>query len=103
MNRAKAIALDALRSPVRRALDTAWACARLQAWRDTSTGRRIFDPDGAVDAMRVGLGALVRSHILEWWEIGVDESSHTTWHLEVKYTYRQNGVRQTGKDRFRLW
>ena len=99
----KAICLAAFKCPVHRALTEAWAKARPCAWRRTTANTLVFDPDGAVDAMRDELGRLVRERILVTWDLEVDESRFdSSWGLIVRFAHRYKGAIEHKKKRFDL-
>lgn len=103
MDRRKQLALDALKCPVRRALQTCWAEARQCAWRQTTANALVFDPDSAVDRMRELLGVCVCKGVLCYWELEVQEGwLCNDWTLKLRFTFQQNGTRTTGTEKFRV-
>ena len=97
MTDVKAIALSALKCPVKRPLDQAWDCARRFAWRHTSAGNLRYDPDGAVDVMREELGSLVRKGVLVNWSVEVIERNYGV--SLVVEAYWQRGPHALGHTR----
>lgn len=99
MNRAKKIALDALKCPVRRAVNDAFNRARPAAYQDLGHGHVVFTPSMGVDKLRQELDKLVRDKILKSWTLDVETEYPTKCHVDVKFTYAQgHGVLS-----FRVW
>jgi hypothetical protein len=102
MNRAKQLALDALKCPVRHALKVMFEEARVSAWQ-TREGIRCFVPLSAVAQMKERLAYLRNIGMIQSWELEVEEVSHVNYRVAVLVGYRHNGAKRTAKESWRLW
>lgn len=102
MTRAKQLALDALKCPVRHALKGMFESARLRAW-DTINNVNCFVPMMAVKQMRKELTYLCQLNIINSWELEVTEATNTEYRVELRVVYKANGVRRTTVEHWRIW